>query len=378
MRSLRQPLIAALSIVTALALAIPPAFANHESSPKSGPDHAIGADVSYSLVFPVQGSNNFGDHFWANRGSGVHHAVDVMAPKMTPIVAVASGTIQWVGRNCCSLRIKHDDGWSSGYIHMNNDTPGTDDGQGWGIAPGLQSGSRVSAGQLIGWVGDSGNAENTAPHLHFELIDPHGVYVDPYLSLRAAESGQPVSVSTSTSTTTGAACSVPTPGSITALTGGSGLIKRGARGTQVTQLQQFLNAIGHNVGSIDGSFGSRTLAGIRQFQERQGLNPDGVIGPVTRRAISRVAEALPAASALSSNARVLRPGARGTDVRQIQELLDLLGHDTGGADGVLGPKTQTAIEAFQRQAGLTVDGKIGPNTRAQIKAALGLNSSSCG
>jgi peptidoglycan hydrolase-like protein with peptidoglycan-binding domain len=338
----------------------------------------MGEDVNYPLVFPVQGSNTFGDHFWASRGSGIHHAVDIMAPKMTPVVAVADGTIRWIGRSCCTMRIQHDDGWASGYIHLNNDTPGTDDGQGWGIAPGLTKGSRVSAGQLIGWVGDSGNAENTGSHLHFELIDPHGVYVDPYLALRAAESGTPVPVSTSTSTSTGAACSVPTPGSLSDLTGTSGLIKRGARGSAVTQLQQFLNAIGHDVGSIDGIFGSKTVAGIRQFQERQALSPDGVVGPATRSAIVRVAEALPAASALSGNARVLRPGARGTDVRQIQELLDLLGHNTGGADGVLGPKTQSAIESFQREAGLAVDGKIGPNTRAQLRAALGLNSTSCG
>jgi len=378
MRTVRRLMFLALAATTALALAVPPASANHERNPKNGPDHTIGEDVAYSLVFPVQGDNHFGDHFWADRGSGIHHAVDIMAAKMTPVVAVADGTIRWIGSRCCTMRIDHDDGWASGYIHLNNDTPGTDDGQGWGIAPGLSAGSRVSAGQLIGWVGDSGNAEGTSPHLHFELIDPHGVYVDPYVSLRAAENGQPVNVSSSTSTSTGTACSVPSPGSLTTLTGSSGLIRRGARGTAVTQLQQFLNAVGHDVGTIDGVFGSKTLAGTRQFQERQGLNPDGVIGPVTRSAITRVAEALPSAGALSANARVLRPGARGNDVRQIQELLGILGHDPGGADGVHGPLTTAAIESFQTEAGLTVDGKVGPNTRAQLRAALGLNSTACG
>jgi peptidoglycan hydrolase-like protein with peptidoglycan-binding domain len=276
------------------------------------------------------------------------------------------------------LRIDHDDGWASGYIHMNNDTPGTDDGKGWGIAAGLSRGSHVAAGQLIGWVGDSGNAEGTYAHLHFELIDPHGVYVDPYVSLLAAESGKPVAAATSSSAGS-SSCSVPTLGSLSDLTGSSGILRRGARGSAVSQLQTFLNAIGHGAGSADGIFGSRTLNAILQFQKRLGLQPDGLIGPATRAAISKVAAAVPSAGALASSARVLRPGARGDDVRQIQELLEMLGHGTGGVDGVLGPKTQAAIESFQRSAGLTVDGKVGPNTRGQLSAALGLNSvSACG
>jgi peptidoglycan hydrolase-like protein with peptidoglycan-binding domain len=333
--------------------------------------------VAYPLVFPVQGDNTFGDHFWATRGGGIHHAVDIMAPKMTPVVAAASGTVQWVGRNCCTMRIKHDDGWSSGYIHLNNDTPGTDDGQGWGIAPGIQAGSRVSAGQLIGWVGDSGNAEGTRPHLHFELIDPHGVYVDPYESLRAADSGSPVSAATSSSSgaaSSSTSCAAISPASLTSLTSVTSLLRRGARGSSVSQLQTFLTAVGHSVGGIDGVFGSKTLSAIRAFQQRQGLTADGVVGPVTLSAITKVARALPSASALSTDSRVLRPGARGTDVKQVQDALELLGHPTGGADGVLGPMTQSAIESFQRASGLTVDGKVGPNTRAQLRAALGLTS----
>lgn len=324
--------------------------------------NAYGADVDYPLVFPVAGPNNFGDHFWASRASGTHHAVDIMADKMIPVVAVADGTITYVNSRCCTLRIKHDDGWSSVYIHLNNDTPGTDDGQGWGVAPGISKGTHVSAGQLIGWVGDSGNAENTGSHLHFELLDSDGVYVDPYLSLRAADTGQAVAI-----------CKQPDVSSISTLVDGSGLLRIGARGTAVSQLQQFLGAIGHDVGAADGVFGPKTLAGIRQFQERQGLNPDGVIGSKTRSAISRLATALPAAAVLDKNGRVLRPGARGTDVKQLQQVLALAGHDPGGADGVLGPNTQAAIEAFQVEAGLKVDGKIGPNTRAQLSAALGLS-----
>ena len=96
-----------------------------------------------------------------------------MAPKMSPVVAVRSGLVEKIeyggSLSGTSIRIRHDDGWSSHYIHLNNDLYGTDDGRGEGVRPGLAVGDRVKRGELIGWVGDSGNAEETIPHLHFEL-----------------------------------------------------------------------------------------------------------------------------------------------------------------------------------------------------------------
>ena len=96
--------------------------------------------------------------------------------------------------------MRGDDGNDYFYIHLNNDTPGTDDGKGgvqYAYAPGLTNGTRVHRGDVIGYVGDSGNAEDTVSHLHFEI---HlGGYVaasagqtrtpsaiDPYASLKAA------------------------------------------------------------------------------------------------------------------------------------------------------------------------------------------------
>lgn len=147
--------------------------------------------VVYPIVFPVAGEHHFSRDFGDPRGGGrSHEGIDILADKLTPVVAVADGTVRWLfderGVDCCAISVVHDDGWRSRYIHLNNDTPGTDDGQGYGIARGIRVGSRVRAGQVIGFVGDSGNAEATAPHLHFELRRPDGTPVDPFATLRAA------------------------------------------------------------------------------------------------------------------------------------------------------------------------------------------------
>ena len=159
--------------------------------PSTGWDEATGI---YEMIFPVAGDNDYDDTWGACRGSGCrrsHQGTDIMADKMVPIMAVAAGTVGWVldqqGGRCCAMAINHDDGWRTWYIHMNNDTPGTDDGMGWGFAPGIEPGVHVEAGQIIGYVGDSGNAETTPPHLHFELQRPDGEEINPYDHLRAAE-----------------------------------------------------------------------------------------------------------------------------------------------------------------------------------------------
>lgn len=139
-----------------------------------------------SWVFPVVGTDGvdfaYSDTWGAPRGSGrTHQGVDIgtYGVKGVPVVAAADGAVKYVNwsrseedlnpERCCTLAIQHADGWETWYIHLNNDTPGTDDGLAWGIAEGILPGVEVKAGQLIGWVGDSGNAEGTIPHLHWEV-----------------------------------------------------------------------------------------------------------------------------------------------------------------------------------------------------------------
>ena len=183
------PLAAAALLLMAIADPVPAAAAE----PPGGwnPDTGI-----YEMLFPVDDPHSYSDTWGACRDgcSRAHEGTDIFGAKMTPVFAVAGGTVGWMnaqqGGNCCAMALEHDDGWTTYYIHLNNDTPGTDDGQGYGFAPGIATGVHVEAGELLGWVGDSGNAESTSPHVHFELHRPDGTKINPYPHLSAAESPQ--------------------------------------------------------------------------------------------------------------------------------------------------------------------------------------------
>lgn len=123
------------------------------------------------IVFPVLGKVTWSDTFGDPRDGGArqHQGQDLPAPKMRPLLAAFDGV--WQGMTLIS-----DAGLIASYIHLNNDTPGTDDGQGgeeYRLAPGIWDGVRVVAGQFIAYCGDSGNAEEAGPHLHFELAHPN-------------------------------------------------------------------------------------------------------------------------------------------------------------------------------------------------------------
>ncbi len=312
----------------------------------------IGEDVDYDLVFPVDGEHHFNDTFWAGRSHGFHTGQDIMADKMTPVVAVADGYVKYVNwtaqshmnpHRCCSLVIQHDDGWQSWYIHLDNDTTGTDDGQGWGIKQAITPGVRVTAGQHIAWVGDSGNAEDTAPHLHFELHTPDGVVVNPYSALVAA-GGNDVG-----------------DGPRHPLYDGARVLKLGTSGYDVRVLQQTLNDLGYDVGSADASFGPRTEEGVERFQASVGLGVDGIVGRQTKTALAGTTSDAP-------DDDIIRFGSRGAEVRDLQKRLNDNGFEAGTADGIFGPNTLRAVLGFQQYHKLWVDGLVGPRT----KAALGM------
>jgi murein DD-endopeptidase MepM/ murein hydrolase activator NlpD len=140
--------------------------------------------TSKGFVFPVYGTHDYTDTFGAFRAdTGFHEGNDIFATSGTPVVAVCDGALNRVGTLPISgnrLWDKCTTGDSFFYAHLS------------AYASDARDGLRVKAGQVIGFVGSTGDAEQTPPHLHFEVHPGDGRAVDPYPFLRAWESHRDV------------------------------------------------------------------------------------------------------------------------------------------------------------------------------------------
>jgi murein DD-endopeptidase MepM/ murein hydrolase activator NlpD len=142
--------------------------------------------VQRGLLVPVQGVPRTGlqDTYDDARGQGrVHNAIDIMATRGTPVVAVEAGRIaKLFTSNLGGLTIYQFDPtetYTYYYAHLDR------------YAPGLKEGDQVGRGQVIGYVGSTGDASPDAPHLHFEITRLHadkkwwqGDSINPYPILR--------------------------------------------------------------------------------------------------------------------------------------------------------------------------------------------------
>lgn len=154
------------------------------AAPAPAPPSAEGVTLAH---FPIQGRCHFGDTWHAPRGGGrLHLGVDIIAPVGNLIYAVADGTITQVytdrpgSLTGNGLRLTMPDRTYFFYAHLDT------------IAPGIEVGTQVRAGQILGTNGATGNAG--VPHLHFEVHPRGNGAVNPYPLVRAID-----------------ACSVTTP-----------------------------------------------------------------------------------------------------------------------------------------------------------------------
>jgi murein DD-endopeptidase MepM/ murein hydrolase activator NlpD len=134
-------------------------------------------------VFPVYGPSSFSDDFGAPRADTIwHHGNDIFAPLGAPILAVSDGTLFLVGWNTLGgnrLWLRDLQGNEFYYAHLS------------AFSPLARNGAHVHAGDVIGFVGHTGDAEGTPTHLHFEIHPVELLWkgydgvVDPYPYLLA-------------------------------------------------------------------------------------------------------------------------------------------------------------------------------------------------
>jgi murein DD-endopeptidase MepM/ murein hydrolase activator NlpD len=142
-------------------------------------------DAPRPMIIPVAGVDRSAmrDTFDETRGGRRHEAIDIMAPRGTPVIAADDGVVKKlftsVPGGLTVYEFDPDERFCYYYAHLD------------GYASGLHEGQLLHRGEIIGYVGTSGNAPKNAPHLHFALIRLDadrrwwkGTYVNPYPLLR--------------------------------------------------------------------------------------------------------------------------------------------------------------------------------------------------
>ncbi len=157
----------------------PPGSGGDDAQPAEPPEPRITPAQRLArgrFVFPVYGDVDCADDFGGPREIGPHQGNDCFAPFGSPVLAVADGRLNRVGTLPISgnrLWLKTDRGDSFFYAHLS------------AFSPEAVSGRRVKAGTLLGFVGNTGDAEPTPPHVHFEVHPGDGDAIDPHAILTA-------------------------------------------------------------------------------------------------------------------------------------------------------------------------------------------------
>ena len=138
------------------------------------------------LAFPVKGYNltNLRDNFDESRGKRKHEALDIMAPRGTPVVAVDDGRVAKLFRSAAGgitvYQFDPEEKYVYYYAHLD------------GYAKGLAEGMALKRGDVVGFVGSTGNAPAHAPHLHFTIFELgpdkkwwKGAAINPYPLLKS-------------------------------------------------------------------------------------------------------------------------------------------------------------------------------------------------
>lgn len=186
----------------------------------------------------------------------------------------------------------------------------------------------------------------------------------------------------------------PTPTAAPALEKPDETVRQGDSGKDAKLVQQRLKNLGYYTGSVDGKFGSGSVAALKTFQKKHGLNDDGVAGAGTYailfsyKALSmdEIAPPKPSTGNTTTNIQTsfapltrnnvvtIRQGSKGTAVTRMQNRLIYLGYLSGKADGVCSTDDVTALKSFQTRNGLTADGVAGFETQIRLYSQAAVTS----
>jgi len=156
----------------------------------SAPAGSVGAELG-SYLFPILGQSSYTNDWGGARAStGIpHQGTDIFAAEGTPIVAVADGVLDRVGWNAIGgyrFWLFDDQGNSFYHAHLS------------AYSPLAQDGARVKRGDVIGFVGHTGDAQGTPPHLHFEIHPGNGAATNPFPFLNGWRTGTAVAIGLTT------------------------------------------------------------------------------------------------------------------------------------------------------------------------------------
>lgn len=374
----------------------------------------IALGVELDDLFP-----NFGDP--RDGGARTHQGLDILAPDGTPIASPTDAVVLRIGFGNNSgnhVYTANPGGERLAYFHLAS------------VASGLAAGTVLKPGDIVGYVGNTGNASGGAAHLHFEIRGESGI-TNPYprltrvfstrervtviekaLALQSDKQSYAAFLVENFSNTFKAAVaeSISLPQEIVAAlaanpdtavlvqpapTGGVpvGDLELGARGGDVTLLQQLLIARDAGIAAktlashgTTGYFGQVTQAALIEYQRSRSISPpSGYYGPVTRAKISAEQHTTPApgtnpdtgTGTSYSFTRDLELGDTGEDVRALQRFLNKNlfpiaasgPGSTGNETDYFGPATRSALISFQVAKGIVpAAGYFGPLTRKTILA----------
>lgn len=380
---------------------------------------ALGTVAEQNIAMPILFGSSMLHNYGELRVSGrTHDGEDIMAPKGTPIVSPTAAVVTRVDYGAGegnAIYTANPGGERFIYYHLDR------------VAEGIAAGQVLARGDLIGYVGNTGDASGGAAHLHFEIrtnsgntpSDPYPrltleftpeekmTYISKILSKSADANTLAQFLVTNFRSSFNAAISrgaaVPPlitgflasmPVTTTPTTGTSlpaGDLAIGSSGSAVVQLQQFLitkrigtAAINLGYAGATGYFGPMTQAALIEYQIAVGVSPaNGYYGPSTRAFVSAGAGGavvVPPPSQPSAPVTILvltrdvYLGVSGEDVRKLQQLLNHIGYtvaasgpgSAGQETAYFGPATKAAVIKYQTARGIPATGYVGLITRAYL------------